>query len=446
MSNIDCNACNTLKNTSPHFVQNGITDTECTSLAADTGLNPSLSPKHTDAEDLHTMNDCLIGRTEGDLEKYDICDWQDFMAMFIGNLYEVLKAIICAIGGIWVYIHNLLSRVASLESRMSALESRVSILESEVAALKTRMTNLEGRVTAAEDAIAGLTTDVNTLKNDVAGLKSEMNSVKARVSTLEGDVANIKGRVTALEGDMSSLKGRVSTLEGAVSNINSEISGIKTDINSVKTRVTNVENTVSSHITQISSLSSTVNSFSSQISNNANNITNLTSRLNSLIEALGGSANVVPVVRRYRVTVPKSAFGQVWRVTGGAQQANNPDSQTNPNYYNVADVTEWFAGSGNNEDVGEFWVKVPVSEMEDITGVWTQTWVVPGGNPYDGKGKGYIQTVNVQQWTRSGDYLDINFDTYELCPAGGGSSSHNGGPYPVTVDFLVVGTKTITPI
>ena len=87
--------------------------------------------------------------------------------------------------------------------------------------------------------------------------------------------------------------------------------------------------------------------------------------------------------------------------------------------------------------------------MESVTGVWTQTWVVPSGNPYDGRGKAYMQTVNVQEWYQDGNYIVINFDTFILAPTrtdSGGTVVQNGGPYPVTVDFLVVGNKTFSPI
>jgi len=320
MSQINCDACSDLKTYAPNFAENGVTDTECTSLAADTGLNPNLSPKHKDADDLHDVNDCLVGRQIQDLEKYDVCDWQDYMKGFIPNLYETIKSIICALGGIWTYIHNLLSRVGVLETKVGNLETRTGNLE-------TRMTTAEGN-----------------------------------------------------------------------------------------------------------------------ISTNSSNITNVANRLNDLIQALGGSSNVIPVIKRYRVTVPVGAFGQVWRVASGAEQAMYNEPGATPNYYPVASITEWFAGSGNNEDVGEFRVIIPVSEMESITGVWTQTQVVPSGNPYDGVGKGYIQTVNVQGWVQQGTNLIVNFDTFELCPPSSLPNGTNGGPYPVTVDFLVVGTKTFAPI
>lgn len=263
MSEISCTACQELREDAPEFVTNGVTDTVCKSLHKDTGLDSSNG--NDDETDLHTANDCLIGRMRDEINSYDLCDWKDFMRKYIGNDYEVNKGIICALGGLWDMVHT-------------------------------------------------------------------------------------------------------------------------------------------------------------------------------IINALGGGNGKIPVIRRYRVTVPKSAFKQQWRVTSGAEQTSNNEES---GYYGVSSITEWFAGSGNNEDVGEFWVKVPVSEMDSITGVWTQSWVVPSGNSYDGKGKAYIQTVNVQEWERQGNYLNVNFDTYELCPPGGGTASNNGGPYPVTIDFLVVGTRSI---
>lgn len=172
-------------------------------------------------------------------------------------------------------------------------------------------------------------------------------------------------------------------------------------------------------------------------------LSGLWNTLHTLIEALGGGSGGIPVIRRYRTTVPAQAFGQVWRVTSGAQQNQFPAPTSPDNWESVSNITEYFAGSGNNTTVGEFWIKVPVSEMNNIIGVWTQTQVVPTGNPYDGVGKGYIQTVNVQEWVRNGDYLDINFDTYELCPPSTLPDGNNGGPYPVVVDFLVVGTRQL---
>ncbi len=101
MSQQSCSACNDLREYAPEFVVNGVTDNVCESLQANTGLNPNLETKHKDCEDLHDVNDCLVGNMDDEVEEFEVCDWKDFMHQFIPNLYETLKAMICAICGLW---------------------------------------------------------------------------------------------------------------------------------------------------------------------------------------------------------------------------------------------------------------------------------------------------------------------------------------------------------
>ena len=121
MSEINCTACSDLRETSPEFVVNGTTDDICASLQNDTGLNSSLTVLHDDETDLHTANDCLIGMDISKIESYEVCDWKQFMRNHLKNLYELLKAIICALGGIWTNIHNLWTKVNKHDCQINAL-------------------------------------------------------------------------------------------------------------------------------------------------------------------------------------------------------------------------------------------------------------------------------------------------------------------------------------
>lgn len=112
MANYSCSACEDLRATSPNFVVNGITETECTSLGNDTGLSPSSG--HNDCTDLNNINDCLVGNMDEELEAYDVCDWKEFMHKFIPNVWTTIKSIICAICGIWTYIHCFYSAFGKL--------------------------------------------------------------------------------------------------------------------------------------------------------------------------------------------------------------------------------------------------------------------------------------------------------------------------------------------
>ena len=102
MAKPDCNACQELREHAPDFVFNGVTDSICTSLKNDTGLNPKATVIHNDCEDLDLANDCLVGQMDKEVDSYDVCDWKDFMHKFIPNLWNFLKAMVCTICGLWI--------------------------------------------------------------------------------------------------------------------------------------------------------------------------------------------------------------------------------------------------------------------------------------------------------------------------------------------------------
>lgn len=105
MADYNCASCEELRETSTNFVVNGITDTECTSLQNNTGINPSSG--HDDCTDLNNINDCLVGNMGEEVKTYDVCDWKTFMGKFIPNVWTTIKGIICAICGIWKSIDKI---------------------------------------------------------------------------------------------------------------------------------------------------------------------------------------------------------------------------------------------------------------------------------------------------------------------------------------------------
>ena len=95
----NCSACSDLQENSANFVQNGVTTAVCNSLKNNTGFSPSSG--HNDCTDLDNANDCLVGNMEDEVDAYDVCAWKEFMPSFIHNVWTVLKAMICAICGLW---------------------------------------------------------------------------------------------------------------------------------------------------------------------------------------------------------------------------------------------------------------------------------------------------------------------------------------------------------
>lgn len=118
MADTYCEACVTLQNDAPDFVQNGVTSAIDTRLRNDHGF-AAKSSVDTDCEALNLANDCLVGFMEDETEAYDTCEWKTWSARFAGNVHKVIDATISAVCGLWTKVHNLLSRVSALEDAQS---------------------------------------------------------------------------------------------------------------------------------------------------------------------------------------------------------------------------------------------------------------------------------------------------------------------------------------
>lgn len=165
-TNVDCSACEELREKAPNFVQNGVTSTECASLKNDTGFNPNLTTLHTDCEDLDTANDCLVGMMDGEIEKYEACDWQKFMHKFIPNLYYLLKSGICAICGIWTNIHNLWEHIEALENKTDRSDCIIDYL-SQGTSFAIGEEPTDGSYVVAGKGISYLEVSAGDLKSDI---------------------------------------------------------------------------------------------------------------------------------------------------------------------------------------------------------------------------------------------------------------------------------------
>ena len=112
MASMNCSACNEIRENAPSVVVNGMGETECNYLKNNTGL----SGASDDCTDLENLNDCLIGNMEEEIEAYEICDWKTYTKMFVGNVWNVLKAIICSICGLWTRVEKLECEIGSIYS------------------------------------------------------------------------------------------------------------------------------------------------------------------------------------------------------------------------------------------------------------------------------------------------------------------------------------------
>lgn len=96
-----------------------IGDKECENLQNDQGFNG----KTNDCEDMHDLNDCLLGRADSGLTIHDDCDWKGYMRKLLTILYNLFKMIICAICGLWKKIHELEQQNWQINTRYGIQEA-----------------------------------------------------------------------------------------------------------------------------------------------------------------------------------------------------------------------------------------------------------------------------------------------------------------------------------
>lgn len=115
-----CEACEELREEAPSLVCNGFDDSMCTSLQNDTGLVASSG--NNDCHDLNNLNDCLVGNMEAEIDMFEVCDWKTYTKQFVGNLWTVLEAIICAICGLWTNIHSIWDKINEMLEKIKKLQ------------------------------------------------------------------------------------------------------------------------------------------------------------------------------------------------------------------------------------------------------------------------------------------------------------------------------------
>lgn len=99
-----------IQNGDKNFCFTEITDKICESLANDEGIHPSATNQNNDCDDLSSLNDLATGSLHNALITLNMCDvnkykcWLDSLLSWNWN---VDKAIICALCGIWKKIHEI---------------------------------------------------------------------------------------------------------------------------------------------------------------------------------------------------------------------------------------------------------------------------------------------------------------------------------------------------
>lgn len=99
-----------IQNGDKNFCFTEITDKICESLANDEGIHPSATNQNNDCDDLTSLNDLATGSLHNALMTLNMCDvdaYKCWLDSLLSWQWNVDKAIICAICGLWEKYMNL---------------------------------------------------------------------------------------------------------------------------------------------------------------------------------------------------------------------------------------------------------------------------------------------------------------------------------------------------
>lgn len=114
-----------IKNGDKNFCFTEITDEICENLANDEGIHPSVTNSNNDCDDLSALNDLGIGDLNNHLIPLNMCDveaWKCWLFSLLSWMWNINKAIICAICGIWEKIHCLDKKDKYLQCQINKMK------------------------------------------------------------------------------------------------------------------------------------------------------------------------------------------------------------------------------------------------------------------------------------------------------------------------------------
>lgn len=217
MNDINCNACEELLEHAYEFAEDGVTDNVCSSLQNDTGFNPGLAATYTDCEDLDLANDCLIGKMDGELKDTDPCELKPFLHRLIPNMYNLYKAIICAICGLWSNVHKLWQEIARIWAKITDIEAEIQRIWQKI----------------NEIDVDSIWTEIRKIWQKINDI--DLDPIYQRLATIESWITNVNEEITRIWNAINNIS--FDDIWTAINKNVSDITNIFTILNTINERI-----------------------------------------------------------------------------------------------------------------------------------------------------------------------------------------------------------------
>lgn len=117
-----------IRNGDQNFCFTEITDEICENLSNDEGIHPSATNSNSDCDDLTALNDLAIGSLHNALMVLDLCDidaYKCWLDSLLSWQWNVDKALICAICGLWKNIGDIVNVTNNLQKQIDDINKKL---------------------------------------------------------------------------------------------------------------------------------------------------------------------------------------------------------------------------------------------------------------------------------------------------------------------------------
>ncbi|EOH86687.1 hypothetical protein [Enterococcus pallens] len=201
-----------IRNGDDEFCFIEITNAICESLKNDEGIHPSATHSNTDCEDLSALNDLAIARLHNALMVLNICDVDEYkcwLDSLVSWQWNVDKAIICAICGLWENIHDLWDEIEDLWKEIDKIWKEFALVWAAINAIISRINIIENDIKNIKQKIVNIETEINKLWNDSSSIWQNIGDIINVTNQLKDTDKSLQNQINAIK---NKLPGGFSTL------------------------------------------------------------------------------------------------------------------------------------------------------------------------------------------------------------------------------------------
>lgn len=149
-----------------------ITDQICKNLQNDEGIHPSATHSNTDCEDLTALNDLASAKLHNALMTLNMCDVDEYKCWLDSQVswqWNVDKALICAICGLWKNIHDLWADLDKIWQNINELWLAINKINQQITSITNEITSIWKNIGDIVNVTNNLQKQINDINKKLPG-------------------------------------------------------------------------------------------------------------------------------------------------------------------------------------------------------------------------------------------------------------------------------------